>query len=85
MRIGIAYAHIFSRSSDGRDLKQGSSGVVGEIISMFLSCRETDVGSMILIWRPWICGVARGRRKKNYLVEIKAMYSLSTNIQVSSL
>jgi hypothetical protein len=35
MRIGIAYAHIFSRSSDGRDLKQGSSGVVGEIISCF--------------------------------------------------
>ena len=54
MRIGIACAHIFSRSSDGRDLKQGSSGVVGEIISMCLSCREIDASSMILIWRPWI-------------------------------
>jgi hypothetical protein len=52
---------------------------------MFLSCRETDVGSMILIWRPWICGVARGRREKNYLVEMKAVCGLSTNIRVGSL
>jgi hypothetical protein len=54
MRIGIAYSHILGRSSARRDLKSGISGVVGDIISMFLSCRETDASSMILIWRPWI-------------------------------
>jgi hypothetical protein len=63
MRIGITYSHILSHSSAGRDLKKGNSGVVGEIISMCLSCRETDASSMILIWRPWIFSKRAEERK----------------------
>jgi hypothetical protein len=63
MRVGIAYAHIWSRSSAGRHLKRGNSRVVGGIISMFLGCRETDASSMILIWRPWIFGERAEERK----------------------